>query len=111
MNKQMAISLKETAQTTAKRFSSSERSRNANGETFTVEEVIPLSETTAVAFFLKNTGKKAIAFFYWVNIEEGKWYYFFPTESHIVGMNKLSAYLDKVDRFNFPLNMPSDIIF
>ena len=36
--------------------------------TFTLKQIIPLSETTAIAKYQKNTGKYALAFFYWINM-------------------------------------------
>ena len=51
MNKATAGELKEFAETIAKRFSNYNREGNFNNETFLVDEVIPMSDHSAVINF------------------------------------------------------------
>ena len=106
MNKQIALKLMEKAEEIAVKFSNPDREKNYNKETFKVEKIIPMSEKTAVIVFDKNTGKKAMVFAFWLGMNEGFWSYFFPTESHIVGMGKVTHVMQSVEEFNFKLNKP-----
>lgn len=104
MKKDLVHKLHAKAQEIAKAFSNPDREFNYSKETFTVAEIRPLSEATAVILFKKNTGKIGLAFAYWTNGRGGKWNYFFPTDSHVLGMKKVAAILDQVEQHNFPLN-------
>ena len=53
MNRDRALELKKFAQTIADRFSNFNRDGNQNKETFTVQDVIPLSDDSAVINFKK----------------------------------------------------------
>ena len=69
MNRDRALELKKFAQTIADRFSKFNRDGNQNKETFTVHDIIPLSDDSAVINFkktsnLKQSGKLAVAFCY-----------------------------------------------
>jgi hypothetical protein len=49
-----------------------------------------MSESVAVCIFDKiPSGKKAMAVMYYVNGGEGYWSYFFPTDSHILGLKDI----------------------
>lgn len=102
MRKDLALSLKESAQTAAENFSRSGRTYNMTNETFEVESITPLSENTATVIFLKNTGKKAAFFFYF--LRTGGWRYFVPTDSHIIGMESFGKCKLDVEAWNYNLN-------
>lgn len=85
-------------------FSSLTRDKNYNQETFTKEKIFVLSEFTAAVYFIKNTGKRAVAFFFFVDVSGGKWYYFFPTDSHILGMIEFSKYKIQIENNNLEFN-------
>lgn len=92
-------------------FSEPGREKNINGETFSKDKVFILSEFTAAVYFNKNTGKKAVAFFYYVDVFGGKWYYYFPTDSHILGMNEFSKYKVAIENNNLDFNFkPSEVV-
>ena len=55
MNRDRAQELKEFAQTIADRFSNPTRVGNQNHETFSVDEVIPISDDSAVINFKKTS--------------------------------------------------------
>lgn len=105
MKKSFAIELEKEAQRTAKYYSDPNRERNIYSETFEVNQIIPLSEKTAVVIFLKNTGKKAIAFFFF---KKDRWDYFFPTDSHIIGMQAFPVYLRKIELENWLHNFKKE---
>ena len=87
MNKERAKELNVFCNTVAERFSNKSRQGNINNETFSVDEIIPTSDDSAVVNFKKNTGKLAVAFCYYINRGRSKgWKYFFPTDAHVVGM-------------------------
>jgi hypothetical protein len=52
----------------------------------------------------KSSGKKAIMFFYWRRDKGGRWECFFPTDSHILGMQLFGKLKLKVEVFNFDKN-------
>jgi hypothetical protein len=86
-------------------FSRPDRQFNTNQEVFKVEKILPMSESTAAVFFRKEPTKKlAVAFLYWINGGNGYWQYFFPTDSHVLGMGKIARHLDEVEAENFLKN-------
>lgn len=101
MKKQLVYELHAKAEQIAEIYSNHQRAKNYNNENFKVVDIVPQSETTATITFLKNTGKLALAFAFFKN---GCWDYFFPTESHIIGMLKLPEMLNRVDQYNFKRN-------
>jgi hypothetical protein len=105
MNKERAKELNEFCQTIAERFSNTSRQGNINNETFLVEEIIPTSDDSAVVNFVKNTGKLAVAYMYYINRGRSKgWKYYFPTDSHVVGMQAFSFYKLEAERKNYKRN-------
>ena len=104
MQQGRAIKLQRSADTAAENFSRPDRARNFTKEKFSVYSLQPLSETTAAVIFLKSSGKKALAFFYWINANNGHWRYFFVSDSHLLGLRKLEGILENIEMENFPLN-------
>jgi hypothetical protein len=105
MNKSLVIELSEYVNEVAQRFSHPDRVGNVSNETFKVHEIIPTSDQTAVVFFIKDTGKLGMAFFYYINKGMSKgWKYFFPTDSHITGMMASHYYKLKCERKNWDKN-------
>jgi hypothetical protein len=105
MTRDIAKKLKAAASSAAYKFSQ-DRECNPNKEVFNVDQIIPLSSATAAVICLKNTGKKALIFFYCLKKDKPSayWEYFFPTESHLLGMKKLERFLHNIEQHNFPLN-------
>lgn len=105
MNKQIANELKDFANEIANRFSNKDRDGNINKETFTVSEVIPMSDHTAVINFKKDSGKIGVAFCYYIARGYSKgWKYFFPTDSHINGFHSFLYYKLEAERKNYKFN-------
>ena len=107
MKKEFVQSLQRRAKEASAAFSNPDRALNTNKEIFTIHEIKPLSENTAAVIFQKEpTHKKALAFFYYVNGggEGGYWAYFFPTDSHILGLRKIEDLLLEIEQYNFKLN-------
>ena len=105
MKKETALELREFANTIAERFSNSARACNHNNETFQVDEVIPTSDHSAVINFKKNTGKIAVAFAYYITKGRSRgWKYFFPTDSHVNGMQAFLFYKLQAERINYSKN-------
>lgn len=105
MKREVAIKLKETAHEIEKIFSDPNRKFNTLKEVYTLEKLIVLSEYTAALIFKKNTGKKALVFAYHTMATDGKWQYFFPKESHTVGMSKVAGLLNEVEQHNYSYNL------
>ena len=106
MNKKIAKELDEFSKVIAERFSRTDREGNVSQESFTVQEVIPTSDHTAVINFKKNTGKIGVAFCYYINKGMSKgWKYFFPTDSHLNGFQAFLFYKLEAERHNFKLNI------
>jgi hypothetical protein len=104
MKKIIAVELCRKAKNVAIQFSSTQRSKNFNEETFEVDYIRPLSEYTAAVYFKKNTDKRAIAFFYYVASGDGYWQYFFPSDSHILGMSMFGSLKADIEVENWNKN-------
>jgi hypothetical protein len=101
LKKDVALALRERTLEAARVFSDPFRDRNPGGETFEVEDIRVLSEFTAAVIFKKNTDKRAVAFFYYV---KDQWRYFFPSDSHILGMEAFPEIKRGVEIENFSRN-------
>jgi hypothetical protein len=105
MRKDLVESLWVKARDIARVFSNPERALNNNREVFSVLEIVPMSESVAVVIFSKMpTNKKALAVCVYINGGDGYWQYFFPTDSHVLGLKHLDEELHKVELFNFDKN-------
>jgi len=103
MNKQTARELKTFTDVVCLRYSNKGRANNFNNETFSVQEIIPTSDHTASVVYQKNTGKRAIFFFYYIQALK-KWNYFVPTDSHLNGMSVVIHQKVEVERHNYKYN-------
>ena len=104
MKKETANKLEKKAEQVALNFSNHNRPLNNNNETFKVDKINPLSESTAFIVFHKDNKKFAGAFFYYVNVNGGEWRYFFPTDSHLLGMGLISQAKQLIEFANFGFN-------
>jgi hypothetical protein len=100
MRKDIALKLREEADRVAREYSNPNR-EYGNGETFEVEEILALSEFTAAVIFRKDSEKRAVAFFYTV---KDSWRYFFPTDSHLIGMESFPEIKKRIEIENFGRN-------
>ncbi len=104
MQKDRAKKLKKIAVEIANNFSRNDREHNYNNEKFEVFQIKPTSESTGLVYLKKNTGKFAIAFCYWINMNGGVWRYFIPTYDHCAGMEFIKEELRQVEQRNFDYN-------
>lgn len=104
MKKHIAIKLQARAEEVAEIFSKPDREKNHNNETFELAIIRPLSDFAAAVIYEKDTGKRAIAFFYYIDAGDGYWGYFFPKDSHILGMSLFSRFKQEIEEFNFDKN-------
>lgn len=102
MNKKVAKDLKLEAEKVALRYSNFERENNFNNETFSVNKIIPMSDSTASVIMNKNSGKQVVLFFYL--LKNCYWLYFVPSDSHIIGMSSFNNYKLRVEEHNFKHN-------
>jgi hypothetical protein len=100
MRKDIALKLKAEAERVAREYSNPLRERG-NGEVFDVEEILALSELTAAVVFKKDSGKRAVAFFY---VVKDSWRYFFPSDSHLLGMEIFPEIKKRIEIENFGRN-------
>ena len=61
-------------------------------------------DLTAAIIFKKSSGKLALAIAFWKNNQGGHWDYFFPTDSHILGFQKIAPILEEIENYNFDKN-------
>ena len=105
MQKTIAKELQQFAEEIAARYSRTDREGNVNNESFKVQDVIPMSDHTAVINFVKSTGKIGVAFCYYINRGASKgWKYFFPTDSHVSGLQAFFIYKVEAERNNYDKN-------
>jgi len=62
-----------------------------------------LSEAAAVVIFMKNTGKKALSLFLYMKTME-RWFNIFPTDSHLLALDRVKFYKEEVEKYNFGNN-------
>ena len=103
MNKQVAIHLKEKAEEVAKAFSNPNRDHNHTNEEFSVKSVRPLSDHMAAVIYKKTSGKLAVALFYYIPAKT-RWEYFFPTDSHILGLYQIPQLKHNIEEYNYSAN-------
>ncbi len=105
MKYEIAVELKKAAEELARFFSQPERKAMFTGEDWTLDDIFPLSDTAAAVVYLKTGGKKAVAFFFYDGTGNKKsWKKFFPSDSHIVGMEAFSKYKLEIEHSNFGFN-------
>ncbi len=105
MNKELVIELKDFATEIGKLYSIKDREQNFNNEIFTVHEIIPMSDHTAAVIYNKDTGKRAVFFFYYINNGKSRgWKYFVPTDSHILGFMQFHEHKSVVEKYNYEYN-------
>lgn len=107
MESKTARELKAKAEAVAAHLSKPDRDGNHRKETFTVQEIRPLSESIAAVVFHKSLGKRAVAFFYYLKANStwaGGWFYFIPTDSHLLGFYDFPKIKAEIERHNFPKN-------
>jgi len=100
MRKEIALRLREEAERVAREYSNPNR-EYGNGEVFEVDEILALSEFTAAVVFKKSSGKRAVGFFY---VVKDSWRYFFPMDSHLIGMESFSEIKKRIEIENFGRN-------
>lgn len=105
MKKEIAIELDKFAKIVEGRFSHQDREMNFTNESFKIYKIIPTSDHTASVVFEKTSGKKGVAFFYYIPNGMSKgWKYFFPTDSHITGMRAFEFHKLNAEEFNYDKN-------
>jgi len=110
MEKRTAFLLRKRADEVAEMFSSKARAGNHAGETFTIDRIRPLSDLTACVVFDKDPGgKKAVAWFYFINSKvKPRWEYFFVSYSHLVGLERVKYILEGIECHNYDLNFTEE---
>ena len=103
MTKTNAQKLKSFASEVAVNYSNPEREYNYSSETFEVSKIVPHSDQTATVIFKKSSGKFCAAFFYFIPAKD-QWRYWFPTDSHIVGMDGFKGIKEEIEKVNFGKN-------
>jgi len=103
MKKTVAIQLWDKIRELESVFSDPSREFNTCGESFKCINVVPLSESVALVTLEKDSGKHSHALFFYV---KNYWIYFFPTDSHEMGMFNYLAngYRVCLEDFNFDKN-------
>jgi len=84
-------------------LSQTSRPNNFNGETFEIEEILP-AEDCACVIWTKNTGKKAMAYFWW-NYLIGQWCYSFPSSSQALFLDLVKKSYFEVEKHNFNIEI------
>jgi hypothetical protein len=100
MTKSHKIALKRAASEAAAQYSRTDRDHNYLKESFAVQKIIPHSDQMASVVFVKTSGKLAVALFYYISVK-GQWRHWFPTDSHIAGLDGFKSVKEAVERENF----------
>jgi len=103
MNKITAIKLREAAAKFADFFSDPNRKKNYTKETYSIDDIYPLSSDSAAIVYKKQpTGKKAVVFAY---LMAGRWNLFFPTDGHVLGMETFWKFKQMVENHNWSVHL------
>lgn len=70
-------------------------------EAIKVVSITILSELTAAVVFEWESGKRILFYFYYVDVQGGKWWHFMPKDAHFVNMEKLCEIRTSVMQYNF----------
>lgn len=106
MNQQTARLLRNKAVEVALNFSRPDRGGNPAAEVFQVDRTVVLSEVTAAVIFHKSSGKKAVAFFYYINSRAApRWEYFFITYTHLTCLDRVKELLFDVEQHNYAVSV------
>ena len=98
MNSEAYKSLRIRADEIAVMYSDQTRELNYKKDVFEVDTVIVLSDTSAGVIYRKTSGLKVLFFFHYS--KNSKWYYFVPTDAHILGLQRLTTLKFKVEEYN-----------
>jgi len=84
------------------RLFSKNRIGNIRKETYEIGSIYILSgSVAAVEYVKKPTEKKALCCFVYIDSRIApRWQYFFPTDSHILGLQSLNKLKQKVENYN-----------
>ena len=104
MTKEIYKKLEAKAYEVAERYSNPDRARNFNNEVFSVINIIPTSELSANVVFQKDTGKRALSVFMYIEMSGGFWLYFFPKDSHILGLQEVAKIKLEIEQYNAGYN-------
>ena len=103
MNKDTAKALAAKAEEISQQYSNPNRKYNYGQESFTLESIIPHSDQVATVVFLKSSGKRAAALFYYIPAKK-VWRYWFPTDSHVAGLQGFREVKLQIEQQNFQQN-------
>jgi len=87
MEKIVAELLKKKVDEVIKNFSNVHRKHNTNSESYSLDRIVALGESSACALFNKSSGKKALAFFFYVK-GMNYWSYFFVSYVILLGLRR-----------------------
>jgi|ADurb_Leu_01_Slu_FD_contig_31_1982058_length_4701_multi_4_in_0_out_0_8 hypothetical protein len=107
MRAEVARKLVEAAEGLARKYSDPDRQRKEGWEKrFEVVGYPVVGETAAIVIFRKESGKTALAFFWWSGGDNGKggWHYFFPSYGHFEVLRKIPEIQSRVEMMNFNVN-------
>ena len=105
MKKEVAKALQHKAQEIQAKYSNKDRTNNFNNETFKIKDIKPISAMSAYVIFEKNTGKRALAHFIYVDMpNKPYWTYYFMRTDHMLNLNVLVDKYLEVEQHNFPIN-------
>jgi hypothetical protein len=104
MDKKVAVNLEYLAKMVSNKLELSKRNGKDNDEKYFVQEIITISDYTAICIFENNIGKRELCFFYYIPTGESMgWKYFFPTDSHLLGFRAFDHFKFEIDRYNHKL--------
>jgi hypothetical protein len=99
VRKEIAQNLRKRAEEVAERYSQpGERSRAAK-EGLKVDAIEPLSDNAAAVIFIKDTGIRTVALFFYLSHSE-TWNYLFPTDGHTLGFSEFPRIRREVEKLN-----------
>jgi hypothetical protein len=90
----------------AKIFSDPKRGFNTNNETFKLDRLIPLSEFSVAAIYLKNTNKYVLFYLQYIQTGNGGFIQYHCVKyQHLEDYEKMKIILHEIEKHNFNVKL------
>lgn len=104
MNKMLSLTLRKSVDEIVLTMSN----KTEKKEKIKVEEIIPLSDITAAVVLEWESKRRVLFYFYFVDVQGGKWWHFIPKDGHLNHVDKLFDIRQLVLQHNFKHNCNAD---
>ncbi len=69
-----------------------------------LSSITPLSDITAAVVFQWESRRQVVFYFYYVDLQGGKWWHFMPKDGHLLNLDRLKQIRQEVLTHNYKNN-------